>query len=490
MLSMAKASRIAAVLLLGMSCAAMGMAIFASPLGLGLRFDFWFFRWFGIARTELAVIGFLLGLLAVAVWAMERACLVFRHHPVRLLLLIGSGVVPALFVMAWFGWFNGFATPGFAADACLGALWVTVVFVLLTIPARGAQTGTSNMAANLVLVVVSSLLALAGAEVAARLIADVPVFALRNWAAERNALLYRRAPIDQYDPALGWVQKPNLRLNPDDPNTSLTTSSRGFRLGAPDAAAPPAKGAIFAVGDSFTAGDAVGDRDSWPAQLGRLLRLPIINAATSGWAADQIVLRTESLLDNVMPTTVIVDFFDADILRAGLKSFFGANKPYFTLQDGKLIQHNTPVPRSTGRPSDLSAAVAVLGYSYFFVWTMDRLGLSGWWQFLRPDSTETGNDYVGVSCVLLQRLQRELARRQIRFLFVMEYGGWSRHRPIGRPTEAVKVLACAAKAGIETVDLWPDLAAIHRRSFADYVKFWAASETNGRNVFGHMLGGR
>jgi hypothetical protein len=50
------------------------------------------------------------------------------------------------------------------------------------------------------------------------------------------------------------------------------------------------------------------------------------------------------------------------------------------------------------------------------------------------------------------------------------------------------VLGCAARAGIETVDLWPDLAAIHRRSFPDYVKLWAASETNGRNVFGHMSG--
>jgi len=95
---------------------------------------------------------------------------------------------------------------------------------------------------------------------------------------------------------------------------------------------------------------------------------------------------------------------------------------------------------------------------------------------------------VAVTCALLQRLQRELARRSIRFLFVMEYGGRFRHDSLHRPAQEIKVLACAAAAGIETVDLWSDLAAIYRRSVEDYVRLWAASETNGRSVFGHMSG--
>jgi hypothetical protein len=299
---MSRTAWIAVVVLLCLSFAAICMAIFASALGLGLQYSFRPYLWFGIARTNLAAIGVLLALLAAAVWATEHIRRAFCDHPNQIFLLIGLGFVPALFVLIWFGRFNGFTTLRFAADACLGALWVGAIFFLLTMRIRGARTRSFDMAVNVSLLVLSSLLTVAAAEVAVRLMDRVPVFAVRNWAAERRALLQVHAPIRQFDSVLGWVQKPNLRLHPDNPNISFTTSSRGFRLSGPDAAAPPAKGAILAVGDSFTAGDAVGDRDSWPAKLEELLQQPIINAASGGWGADQIVLRAEALLSEVMPT--------------------------------------------------------------------------------------------------------------------------------------------------------------------------------------------
>jgi hypothetical protein len=214
----------------------------------------------------------------------------------------------------------------------------------------------------------------------------------------------------------------------------------------------------------------------------------VINAAAGGWAADQIVMRAESLLPVLEPATVIVSLYHDDIARSRFRVYGGANKPFFTVENGELVHHNRPVPLYTGRPEETPRWLILPSYSYLVLFTMDRLGWSSWWQTYSTSYVKAAdNDPVAVTCELIRRLQRELARRGTRLLLVMQYGAGEVEE---RPANASAVIACARQAGIDTLDLWDDLAAEYRHSFEGYARLWTGRD--GQKMFGHMssLGNR
>jgi hypothetical protein len=394
---------------------------------------------------------------------------------------IGLGVNEQSVFYSWFGLPRTQLAEMAAAGLALGLIGAAFAF------AKQPCVLAANTALTLVALIGSLLLA----EGLARVIDRQPIFALRNWLAERNALFTVAHPPEnasltvadayaEYDPVLGWVQKSNLRLNSNDPVISFTTGRFGIRLIQPDNDQIPA-GAILAVGDSFTAGAEVGDRGTWPALLEEILRQPVINGATGGWGTDQIVLRTEDLVPKLAPSMVIVSFFQEDSYRAGFRVLAGANKPFFTIENGSLVHHNRPVPRYTARPAELPPWLIVPSYSYLVQFVTDRLGWSNWWQKFSTSNVAANNDPVAVSCALLKRLQGELASQWIDLLLVMQYAGSV--DPV-KPFQAVGVVACAQQLGIDALDLWDNLKAVHDRSFTDYVKLWASYD--GHRTFGHM----
>jgi hypothetical protein len=391
----------------------MALAVFGPRIGLGVAEQSVFYMWFGLTRTDLATISataIALAICAALATRIQQASIVVAKTSITLLSAIG-------------------------------------------------------------IVLLSLLICLVILEVIARVMDGMPVFAMRNWLAERNALLTTQT-LSEYDPLLGWVIKSNQSFHADDPTTSFTTGRYGIRLNRPDGG-PPSTGGILAVGDSFTAGSDVGDRHSWPAQLETLIRRPVINAAAGGWAADQIVLRAESLLPVLEPATVIVSLYHDDIARSRFRVYGGANKPFFTVENGELVHHNRPVPLYTGRPEETPRWLILPSYSYLVLFTMDRLGWSSWWQTYSTSYVKAAdNDPVAVTCELIRRLQRELARRGTRLLLVMQYG------------------AGEVEAGIDTLDLWDDLAAEYRHSFEGYARLWTGRD--GQKMFGHMssLGNR
>jgi hypothetical protein len=410
----------------------MALALLGPRLGLGVAEQSVFYLWFGLTRTDLAAVGataiataIALAICAALATRIQQASIVVAKTSITLLSAIG-------------------------------------------------------------IVLLSLLICLVILEVIARVMDGMPVFAMRNWLAERNALLTTQT-LSEYDPLLGWVIKSNQSFHADDPTTSFTTGRYGIRLNRPDGG-PPSTGGILAVGDSFTAGSDVGDRHSWPAQLETLIRRPVINAAAGGWAADQIVLRAESLLPVLEPATVIVSLYHDDIARSRFRVYGGANKPFFTVENGELVHHNRPVPLYTGRPEETPRWLILPSYSYLVLFTMDRLGWSSWWQTYSTSYVKAAdNDPVAVTCELIRRLQRELARRGTRLLLVMQYGAGEVEE---RPANASAVIACARQAGIDTLDLWDDLAAEYRHSFEGYARLWTGRD--GQKMFGHMssLGNR
>ena len=315
-------------------------------------------------------------------------------------------------------------------------------------------------------------------EVCARAFDGQPIFALRNWMAERNPQFTTESMYD-YDPVLGWVMKSNLRLNPDDQVNSLTTGQHGIRLNGSDTSAPPT-GEILAVGDSYTFGTDVGDRHSWPAHLEHMIGRAVINAGVPGFGTDQIVLRAESLLPTLKPSALIVSFFAHDFERAGMAVFSGASKPYFTMESGSLVLQNVPVPPYSGRLSETPLWLILPSYSYFLRFATDRLGWVDWQQIVMRTSLWADNDPAAVSCALLRRLQTELAASGTKLLLVLQY---SLTRAALRPPKAIVVAGCARELGVDTLDLWEDLKGLRDRSSEQFARLWVSDDGK---TFGHM----
>jgi hypothetical protein len=366
--------------------------------------------------------------------------------------------------------FRWFALSRFELAADGGVVLIVGVFLtaLVSLPGPGV-------------LLCNTLVPLLLAELLARAIDGKPLLAMRNWLAERNAMF--TATIENvYDPVLGWMPKPNLKLNPQDSAGSITTGPYGIRVNRPEegnAAAPPT-GAILAVGDSFTFGTEVGDRFTWPAYLEGMIGRPVLNAGVPGYGTDQIVLRAESLIPVVKPSKLIVSFFQDDFERAATKVFIGASKPYFTVENESLVLHNVPVPPYTGRLRETPLWLVPLSYSYLVQFAMDRLGWAAWWQYMMRSRVGAGNDPEAVSCALLHRLKQKLAPHGPDLLLVLQYAG---ARSASKPSKPRSLAACAREIDVDTIDLWDDLVSLRDRSFEEYGRLYNPGD--GR-TFQHM----
>jgi hypothetical protein len=295
-------------------------------------------------------------------------------------------------------------------------------------------------------------------EIALRIVDGLPAWPDRNFLFERM-LVTNRWPVNDYHPGVGWVHKPNLSFNADSEDSSFTTGEFGVRMNQAKILPVP-RGAILAVGNSFTEGAEVGDRGTWPASLERTLGEPVVNAGIGGWAADQIILRAEELMSELSPKTIIVSFASPDIAWTVFRVHGGGPKPYFLVEDGRLVPMNIPVPRTIdGAPTDFGLLQGILGYSYMMDWTMSRLGVTSWFEL--GISARVATDPVVVTCLLLERLKRATDARNVTLLLMLQWGGNEiSDQAFVRWPYADDVLQCARAAAIRTVDTWHALKAV------------------------------
>lgn len=407
------------VLLLVLASISAIAAILAGPLGLGKAEDFVAYRWLEWSRSDLARISLTLFLLVFPCAAL----LALNDRRYRSVL-------------------------GLVGNLALTAVTLTICLIIM--------------------------------EIGFRAVNGLPFWPIENHIAKDRALL-RTQTANRYHEDLGWVLKPGISSNPNDPETSFTTGDHGVRMNSGEAKPVPT-GAILAVGDSFTAGSEVGDRHSWPAHLERLLQEPVVNAGVGGWAADQIVLRAEELAPVLKPHTIVVSFLADDILRSGFRVYGSANKPWFDIgANGELVRHNKPVPVFSGKPSETS--FSLFGYFHLVTFMMDRVGL-GTWLRRGDENIKNGNNPVAVSCKLLERAQKTFSAQNIRMIFLLQHGGDERHDRTSQKPHADEVIACARKAGIETIDTWPPLLEEYKKGFPSYKKLFVMHDND--RLYGHM----
>jgi len=334
----------------------------------------------------------------------------------------------------------------------------------------------SSRRANLLMALGALLVSLVVFEFGYRIAAGVPVFKFINFRLDQ-VQMDRLGEHGMADPVLGWSIRANFT------SEGYNTLEHGVRRNFKETSVRT--GGILAVGDSFTEGWEVDDEESWPAHLERLTGIPVVNVGVSAYATDQIIMRAERFLPIIKPKVLIVGFLEFDIIRSGF-SWFGAPKPYFTIENGELKYH-PPAPFEPKTQSGVLADAAglirtPLAYSALADHLLSRLAPNYWYGKDGVQFHKISTDVVAVTCALLARLKKQADRSQTRVILFMQY-----YAAIivenDKPTEhAQRVIACAAAAGIEVVDQFGPLRAV---AAADPNAIWSYYITKGE-MFTHM----
>ena len=157
----------------------------------------------------------------------------------------------------------------------------------------------------------------------------------------------------QIDPALGWVQQPNLDSYTIDvlTNEAIPLRTNGDGLLPPTATPrkPPEMLRVLLVGDSTIVGAGVHERERIHSVLAELLaerdvRVDVVNAGTQGFATDQAALRLEQLIGPYDPDVVLHCVCSNDFVANTLQTNHGLTKPSFRLDDGGGLVANPFTP--------------------------------------------------------------------------------------------------------------------------------------------------
>jgi hypothetical protein len=265
-----------------------------------------------------------------------------------------------------------------------------------------------------------------------------------SWESGQNS---RAVP----DTRLGFVGRPNYVSSDGE----LSYDANSFRITpAPDGMTldePP----LLVLGDSFAHGDEVRNDETWPAHLQALLHRRVVNAAMSGYGIDQMVLRAEAVASDVKPAAIVMSFISDDVRRAEMKRVWGAEKPYFELVNGALVERNVPVPPSPDPAATLDLWQRLFGRSRLVDTVLTSLGWVYEWQLDYARVLPRGEGEK-LACPLFKRL----AAIGVPVLVVAEYDPFHWQDDSWRTVTAKidnAVLACASAAGLATLDLFPTI---------------------------------
>ncbi|MBN9489004.1 MAG: hypothetical protein J0H44_17340 [Alphaproteobacteria bacterium] len=254
------------------------------------------------------------------------------------------------------------------------------------------------------------------------------------------------------DPLLGYVPRPNYTAK------GITFDDAGFRRTG-DMPATADDHPILAVGDSYTYGDEVSDREAWPAHLQALTGRRVLNGGVSGYGFDQIVLRAEAA-SVYHPSAIVIGFIADDIHRTEMRRVWGAEKPYFDLQGGGLVLRNIPVPPRPDPRTTLTIWQRTLGYSLVFDLLQRRLNLLYNWigDHVRVHPAGEGEQ---IACRLTWRLQELQRITNAPVLVVAQYDPFVWQDPDFAATQLRMtrgLLACARERGLDVLDTYDVLA--------------------------------
>ena len=153
----------------------------------------------------------------------------------------------------------------------------------------------------------------------------------------------------EYDPVLGWKNKAGSRgvFRTPERVTNILINSKGLRDGEHEYS-KDRRFRILILGDSFVWGYGIEEGKRFTEHLQALLgdKAEVINAGVTGYGTDQELLYFREEGVKYSPDLVITAFGSYDATYDNTHSVaYTYPKPYFMLEDGKLVLKNVPVPR-------------------------------------------------------------------------------------------------------------------------------------------------
>jgi hypothetical protein len=300
-------------------------------------------------------------------------------------------------------------------------------------------------------------------------------FSLQDFRSQR-ILAVERGPYIEYDPLLGWKYVDHY--SNDKPPFPLSTIEYGIRRNS-SADSNIRSGGALVVGDSFTMGAFVADDETWPAQLERLLGIPVLNAAVASYGIDTNVLRAEQLLPIVKPKLLIVGSTQGVYLLSFTS--FNWSKPYFTMDDkGTLRLRNNPVPLPGHDRDKVSIAKRIFSYSYVVDYLMNRFAPLVWLSAADRQFKEIPTDKVHLACALLRRLKNDAEHFGARAILVLQHGA---DADMAKETdEQIAVAACAKQLGFMVIDEYQTIHAILQSNSMTIEELYLRED----GLWGHM----
>ena len=248
-----------------------------------------------------------------------------------------------------------------------------------------------------------------------------------------------------HDDTLGYAPEPGC-VGPEHSH-----DARGLRAMAP----PPADSApdrlVLVTGDSYAYSDEVKDNETWPAYLQAMIHRRVDNGGVAGYGLDQTVLRTGQLARTLKPDLIVLAFIADDLQRAEMRRLYGSEKPFFSLTNGELVLHNSPVPTKPVTRDTLPFWQRWFGWSMLVDKFMRHFGYYATWFWQDAEGTPAGTGET-LACPLMQRV----ARLGIPTLVVAQYRPhlWQYDRKWADEQRRLSrvVLQCAESAGLKTYD--------------------------------------
>lgn len=317
-----------------------------------------------------------------------------------------------------------------------------------------------------------------------RLASGIPVFHVEDFRFTR-VIRVAYDGLATYDPNLGWSMNPNVEREIKHPNGKLfklSTMEYGIRRnGLGDDRMRT--GGVLVSGSSFAGGAEGNDDEAFPSLLETLIKKPVVNGSIGGFGTDQSVLRAEELLPIVKPETLIIDIAVGNITITSF-SVNGRPKPYFLIEDGRLVLHNTPVPKAqpTKNKSLLDTLKPYAGYSFAIDRLMATLAPDAWYSDGSSKYARVNNDGVTVTCLLLEKLRHQAKDIGARMLMTVQYGSTEIASLAQRPYEIMLVEECARDLNIGVLDEFEIMKKTYEENRADFASQFVP---NPGGVLGH-----
>ena len=298
---------------------------------------------------------------------------------------------------------------------------------------------------RLILLSATVVLMLLAMELSCRLLRGT--WFLTHWPnlAILEAEMHHKPCMFIHDDTLGYVPEPNC-VGPEHSH-----DAQGLRAMAPPPADSPPGPLVLVTGDSYAYSDEVKDNETWAAYLEDMIHRRVDNGGVPGYGLDETVLRTEQLAKKLKPDLIVLAFIADDLQRAATRRLFGGEKPYFTLVNGALVLHNSPVPSKPVTRETLPLWQRWFGWSMLVDKFMRHFGYYAPWFWQDVEGVPAGTRET-LACPLMRRV----AALGIPTLVVAQYRPhlWQYDRNWADEQRRLSqtVLHCADSAGLQTYD--------------------------------------